>query len=331
MMRNDLNHVSNIILAYPASFSNAFEQTRETIKQVIALIPNEININLILSDQIVGYHLQESFPNKKIDFLILPEWDDLWMRDSLGFISGSQFIKPIYFPKYCDYRHMGRYFKRLNKSSYKIIERFIGLPVTQIPLVWDGGNITANSTLAFITSKVVEDNPDFTTNQIKTIISDSLEIEPNIIQRNRYDVIGHTDGFMTFINDYKIAISSYPNLPFLREDNEYLKYIEGLCKNANLQVERLFDRPIDESIKCQCSKLKKKGCYYSARGNYVNHLRINNTVILPEYTLSTKRETDFYNQVNKNIYSELGFQVKTVNCDALAKFGGSLHCLSYVY
>ena len=98
-----------------------------------------------------------------------------------------------------------------------------------------------------------------------------------------------------------------------------------------LEVVELYDRPIDEIVPCECYQKTKKACFYSARGNYINFLRLNNTIILPEYTLPTLRETKYYNNINKEILTQLGFQVKTINCDLLSKEGGSLHCLSYTF
>lgn len=76
---------------------------------------------------------------------------------------------------------------------------------------------------------------------------------------------------------------------------------------------------------------KRSGCYSVSKGIYVNNIILNDTVILPQYSLPTKRETEYYNKTNTEIYTKLGFKVETVNCDNLSQFGGSLHCLSFVY
>jgi agmatine/peptidylarginine deiminase len=89
----------------------------------------------------------------------------------------------------------------------------------------------------------------------------------------------------------------------------------------------MYDRPIYETAYCGCKK--NSACFYSARGNYINFLRINNLIILPEYTLATKKETDYYNKVNQEILERLGFEIKRINCDLLSKLGGVLHCISF--
>ncbi len=102
-------------------------------------------------------------------------------------------------------------------------------------------------------------------------------------------------------------------------------------EEEKLEVIEMYDRPVDEIVPCECYRKTKKACFYSARGNYINFLRLNNTIILPEYSLPTLKETKYYNEVNKEILIQQGFEVRTINCDMLSKEGGSLHCLSYTY
>lgn len=330
-MNCDFSEVKNIILAYPLNFKNEFGKCSFVIDELINNLPVDINIQIVATDEAALYQLNNMHPDKVFQPLIIEKWDDIWMRDCLGFMTDNTFIKPIYFPKYCDYKNRWNYFKRINKLSREIINHFINKPIIDLPLIWDGGNLVNNSQYGFITNKIIEDNPTFTKEYIENIIKDKLGIQPLIINKSIDDVIGHIDGYMSFINENNIAISSYPNMPFLKKDNEYLEYLSNYSIGRGLAVTRINDRPIDEAIACNCNSFKRKGCYYTAKGNYVNNLRINDTIILPEYTLSTKRETNYYNQSNKEIYQSIGFDVKTVNCDQLAQFGGSLHCLSFTY
>jgi agmatine/peptidylarginine deiminase len=128
-----------------------------------------------------------------------------------------------------------------------------------------------------------------------------------------------------------VLLSNYPSLSFLKEDIQFIYRVRKKLKEEKLEVIELYDRPIDEVVPCECYRKTKKACFYSARGNYINFLRLNNTIILPEYTLPTLRETKYYNNINKDSLTQLGFQVKTINCDLLSKEGGSLHCLSYPF
>lgn len=330
-MNCDFSEVKNIILAYPLNFKNEFSKCSFIVDELINNLPLDINIQIVTRNEASLNQLHYLHPDKTFQTLLLEKWDDIWMRDCLGFINGNKFVKPIYFPKYCDYKNRWNYFKRINKLSRKIIKHFIDKPISDLPLIWDGGNLTNNSKIGFLTSKIIEDNPSFSKDYIEKIIEDKLSIRPVILDKQKDDVIGHIDGYMAFINENNIAISSYPNMAFLKKDNKYLEYLCNCAIGNGLKVNRINDRPVDEAIACNCNSFRRKGCYYTAKGNYINNLRINNTIILPEYTLSTKRETDYYNKSNKEIYQSMGFDVKSINCDALAQFGGSLHCLSFTY
>lgn len=330
-MNCDYERISNIILAYPLNFKNEFSKCQSVFDELINQIPQDINIQIITTNDSSVNQLLYLHPDRDFQTLIIEKWDDIWMRDCLGFTNNNQFIKPIYFPKYCDYKNRWNYFKDINKASRKIITQFINKPIVDLPLIWDGGNLVHNNQFGFITSKILEDNPSFSQDYIEKMIEEKLNIKPIIIPRQKNDVIGHLDGYMSFINQHNIAISLYPDMPFLKEDKEYLDHLKSLAIMKGLSVTCINDRPVDEAISCNCNEFRRKGCFYTAKGNYINNLRLNNTVILPEYTLSTKKETNYYNQTNKEIYQSMGFDVKTVNCDALAQFGGSLHCLSFTY
>src|SRR5690606_26949388 len=137
--------------------------------------------------------------NKTIQPLLLKDWDEIWLRDCIGFINGNQLIKPIYFPMYCDYRYRWKYFKKINELSKNIIDAFIKKEIVDIPLICDGDNMINNVKYGFMTSKIVEDNPSFSRYYIEQMIKEYLDIEPVIIGRQKEDVIGHIDGYASFI------------------------------------------------------------------------------------------------------------------------------------
>lgn len=331
-MNCDFKKAKNIILAYPRSFKNDFRKATKVVEDLITKIPKDINIQLIISNP---NDLDMLFDNigdtRSIQPLLLKDWDEIWLRDCIGFINDNKLVKPIYFPMYCDYRYRWKYFQKINQLSREIAQSFIQTDIVDIPLIWDGGNLCNNSDFGFMTSKIVEDNPTFSKYYIEKMVEEYLSIKPIIIKRQIDDVIGHIDGFASFVNNNTMGVSIYPNMPFLREDNLYLDELFTTAQNLGLNAIRVFDRPVDQSIKCQCKKKRRSGCYSVSKGIYINNITLNDTVILPQYTLPTKRETEYYNNINKEIYEKQGFKVETVDCNVLSQFGGSLHCLSYLY
>ncbi|MCC2599785.1 agmatine deiminase family protein [Sphingobacterium sp. FBM7-1] len=331
-MNCDFRQVENIILAYPKSFRNDFKKATPVIEELISKIPKDINVQLIMSNEKDLDSLFETIGDDRvIQPLLLKDWDEIWLRDCMGFINDNKLIKPIYFPMYCDYRFRWKYFKKINELSKDVINALVKKEIIDIPLIWDGGNLINNDRYGLMTSKIVEDNPSFSRFYIEQMIKDNLGIEPIIIERQKEDVIGHIDGYASFISNNKLGISIYPNMPFLKDDNMYLDSISTKAAQIGLDTFRVYDRPVDQSIRCECKKKKRSGCFSVSSGIYVNNIILNDTVILPQYTLPTRKETDFYNKVNKEKYEQGGVKVETVNCDVLSQFGGSLHCLSFVY
>jgi agmatine/peptidylarginine deiminase len=202
--------------------------------------------------------------------------------------------------------------------------------ITMMPLLLDGGNFVNNGKYAFITDRILEDNGIFTQKEIERVIEVQTGLQPIIIERNKCDNIGHIDAYISFLDKNTVAIPNYPSFPFLADDIEFVTQLEEHLRRLGLKVIKLEERPIDEIGHCGCSGKKRTPCIYSARGNYINFLRINNLIILPEFTLPTKKESNYYNKVNGEILEEMGFEVKRINCDMLARFGGVLHCISYL-
>ena len=157
---------------------------------------------------------------------------------------------------------------------------------------------------------MLEQNSIYSKKEIDNIIRDLTGFIPITIEKNKCDV------------------ANYPSFPFLKDDIDFINHLDEELKSVSIKRITLFDRPIDEVAICGYGYKNTKPCFYSARGNYLNFIRINNTIILPEYNLSSKKETAYNNKTNQEILEGLGFEVLRINCDRLAKFGDVLHCIS---
>ena len=331
MISTDFAKANNIILAYPERFYNEFEKLTSFYDNLIDLIPNDIQIWLIVNNNSTCIKIKDKYRFKKINVVPIKYWDEIWLRDSIGLNGKDEVIKPYYFPKYCCNESYPKYYEKINKLTRILIKECLQKKIVHIPLTLDGGNFVNNNDVAFITDKILDDNAELSKTEIIKILNDFTGLRPEIIKRSKSDIIGHTDGFMTFVSNDKVLLSNYPSLPFLKEDIDFVFDMRKRLQDERLEVIEFYDRPIDEVVPCECYRKTKKACFYSARGNYINLLRIGNTVILPEYTLPTLKETKYYNSVNHEILVNLGFDVKAINCDQLSKLGGSLHCLSYTF
>ena len=331
MIFTDYSKVQNLILAYPERYYYEYERLTPFYDSLIDLIPNDVQLWLITNNNVTCQKLTSRYRYKKINAIGIKDWDEIWLRDCIGINTEHEVVKPYYYPQYCtSYRHKD-YFEYINKKSRIIIKECLRKKINHMPLIMDGGNFSNNSSTVFLTNKVLEDNRELSKSEIVKMIEGYTSLRSEIIERSKNDTIGHTDGFISFLSEDKVLLSNYPSLPFLKEDIDFLYQVRRKLNDEKLEVIDFYDRPIDEIVPCECYRKNKKACLYSARGNYINFLRLDKTIILPEYTLPTLKESKYYNTQNVEILTQLGFEVKTINCDQLAKMGGSLHCLSYTF
>lgn len=332
-MHTDYSKVNNLLLAYPERFYNEYESLTTFYDNLIELIPNSIQLWVVSNNQSSIQKLKNKFHYKKINVVGIKGWDEIWLRDCIGFKKKNQVIKPYYHPSYCESTlpYYSDYYYRLNKLSKIIIKECISPDIKALPLKLDGGNFVNNSKIVLLTDKVLLDNRELSKSEIVTIVKDFTGLQAIILPKSKNDSVGHLDSCIAFLGEHKACISNYPSFPFLKEDIDLLYRIRVTLQEEKIEVVELQDRPVDETVICKCYQKTKKPCFSTARGNYLNYLRLNDTIVLPEYTLPTVKETKYYNSINKEILESQGFEILSINCDHLSKKGGSLHCISYAF
>lgn len=329
-MHSDYSPASKIILSYPERFYNEHDSLVPFYDELISLIPNDFQIWIISNNNQTIQKLKDKFSYKRIDFLGIKGWDEIWLRDCIGQIKEKSIIKTQYYPRYCNSSAAEKYYQKINQLSKIVCKEILGKEIIHVPLIMDGGNFVNNDKFAIITEKIFTDNAIRTKSEIRNIIYLNTGLEPIFIEKNKCDSIGHSDAYISFLNKDTVVVPSYPSFPFLKDDIDFVNHFTEKLKVLDLNIVTIYDRPVDEVGICGCRSNNLKPCLYSARGNYINFLRINNLIILPEYNLPTKKETDYYNRINGSILEERGFEVKRINCDSLSKLGGVLRCISYL-
>jgi agmatine/peptidylarginine deiminase len=329
MVLPDYAPVSKLLLAYPERFYNVYDELVPFYDELISLIPNDLLIWIITNNNQTIERLETKLSHKKVEFVGIKGWDEIWLRDVIGINGKGRIIKPKYSPSYCQYEAQSEHLNKINKLSRRIIKECLEKDIVDIDLNLDCGNFVCNERYVYITDKIFEQNENLFPKEIEIILKKATGLQPIFLTGNSSDNIGHTDAYLNFVDNDTALLSSYPTFPFLKDDLSFIKSLEQDLKTAGITIKTIHDRPVYESGYCGCSRKGGKPCFYSARGIYTNFLRINNLIILPEYTLSSKKEHDYYNKVNQETLEELGFEVKRINCDKLAKLGGVLHCISF--
>lgn len=329
MIQTDYQPVNKVILAYPERFYNAYDELVPFYDELISLIPNDFLIWIITNNNQSIEKLKNKFAHKTIEFLGIKGWDEIWLRDVIGINKNGRIIKPKYAPNYCQYEAQEEQLQKINKLSRRIIKECLGKEIIDIDLKLDCGNFVCNEESIYLTDKVLEQNNTLSSKEIEIIVKDNTGLQPCFINGNKSDTIGHMDAYLSFLNNKTVLLSDYPSFPFLKDDIDFIKRLDNQLASKGIERITVYDRPIYEIAYCGCNRKNGKPCFYSARGNYMNFLRINKLIILPEYKLCSKRETDYYNKINQETLENLGFEVKRINCDQLARLGGVLHCISF--
>jgi len=157
--------------------------------------------------------------------------------------------------------------------------------------------------------------------EIKQKITKILGIEPILVPELKGDTLAHTDGYMAFIDEKTILLSEYPEVWYKKHpgDKDYLERLYEILAFKQLDIKRIREYP-EETPKKSKNECKME----SARGIYVNFIRLNETFLVPSYPGYVHENLE---KENYEILERYG-KVIPVDCNALAKMGGILHCIS---
>jgi agmatine deiminase len=178
-------------------------------------------------------------------------------------------------------------------------------------IVLDGGNVVGWGGRCIVTDKVVRENPGIGRGELLGTLRDLLRVEDLIvIPSEPYDVLGHADGVVRFLDEGIVVINDYSKL-----NPSYEKRLKSVLRRARLRWVEVPYRPIDG----------QRGELPPAFGNYVNFLRVGDLVILPDYGITEDKEA---RRIIEQVLS--GTAVAQVDCSGLSMEGGALHCVTWI-
>lgn len=330
MILTDFSLVSKLLLAYPENFQNEYEELVPFYDLLLTKIPYNISLFIIVNNECSKNKLTKQIKNRECKIILEKEWNEVWVRDVFGLpLINNRICKTTYSPNYCGYLSKTRDFEKLNYLATKIIERQLNQEIIYLPLILDGGNFVSNGKLAILTDKILKDNNKDKV-EIESILNKTTHCYPIIVPACPGDNVGHSDGYTSFINENTVCLSKYPSDQIYEHDSAWLNMLEIQLRPYRLEIIPFFERPSCYYIPCQCEERRRRNCCtMTANGGYVNFLRLNSTILLPEYSLPNLREILYFNSINELHLSSLGFQVIKINCDSIASQGAVLRCLSF--
>ena len=223
------------------------------------------------------------------------ETKDIWMRDFMPFLlDNGHLVSYDYDPDY------------LKDDKYSHLRTKIQPLSDHINLVLDGGNFVRLGGKAIMTDKIFKENPSKTKAEIIEIIKQKCALnELIIIPRQPYDMLGHSDGMVRWIDENSVLVNDFSN-----ESKSFNDRLVKSLKKYGLNI-----------------KFMKYGEGFFSKtrdwGAYLNFIKIKDILIVPIYGIV---DGDVAVEQIKKIYSDCS--VETINLSEIIELGGALHCIT---
>lgn len=237
-----------------------------------------------------------------INYKYLYNTKDIWLCDFMPVKTrNSRYVSFRYEPKYLKGR------SRLRTNYKDDISSQISLPnLAYSDINLDGGNaiFSPSKEKVIISSRVFEENPTYSKSKLISNLESLLDAQVIIIPSlsMRYDMTGHADGMVRFVNEHTVAGNR------VKGDNRLEKSIKVTLKEHSIDV---IDFPY-----FQPNGISAKGCY-------LNYLETDEIIFLPVFNNKTDDEAV---TMAENIFAK---QIAPVNINEIAQKGGVLNCISW--
>ena len=181
-------------------------------------------------------------------------------------------------------------------------------------IILDGGNVVAARDKVILTNKVFKENRQCSRKELAQQIQDLFGVSECIfIPADPYDEMGHSDGVVRFIDDTSVLMNDYSKV-----DRAYGQRVRKVLEDHNLRIHEIpyFVDSMSESL--------RENEISSAVGNYVNYLRLEQLVLVPQYG-----PEEYSHPVE--VLQELipGVPIIPIECTDLARDGGILNCVTW--
>lgn len=259
-----------------------------------------------LAEGIKGYpkvaeNLLMALCDEGIDTDYLPQTKSkkhVWARDYMPIqLEEGRFLKYVYRPDYLknDKDYIPNYAEMIRK---------LGLNCKPTSLVIDGGNVVKWDDAVIMTDKVLKENPGYDEYGLRFRLEELFETDVVFIPWDRYEMFGHADGMVRFIDRRTVLLNNYSDFDrSLRE--RIIRALDGHFEVKELQ----YDTP-------RCSN-------YSWA--YLNFLQVAGRIFVPGLGIA---EDQLAVQQIQRFYPE--HKVMLVpDCLELVRDGGALNCVTW--
>ena len=223
----------------------------------------------------------------------------VWVRDYMPIqLEEGRFLKYVYRPDYLknDKDYIPNYAGMIRK---------LGLNCKPTSLVIDGGNVVKWDDAVIMTDKVLKENPGYDEYGLRFRLEELFETDVVFIPWDRYEMFGHADGMVRFIDRRTVLLNNYVDF-----DPDLRKRLQEALKWHGFSVEELhYDKP-------RCSR-------YSWA--YLNFLQVAGRIFVPG--LGIEEDGMALEQIQA-LYPDHKV-ILVPECLELVRDGGALNCVSW--
>ena len=223
----------------------------------------------------------------------------VWARDYMPVQrEDGRFVRYVYDPDYLkDYRDY--------IPDCRAVCDALSLDCVRTRLVLDGGNVVRGERCVIMTDKVLRENALFNERYVVSQLEKLLECRVCLIPWDRYEMFGHSDGMVRFINRSTVLLNNYIDF-----DKDLRKKLTDKLRWHGFAVEELhYDIPRPSILSWA----------------HLNFLQVKNRIFVPR--IGTESDCKALEQI-QGFYP--GCRVMLVpGCQQLVRDGGALNCVTW--
>ena len=248
--------------------------------------------------------IEDTCLNHSIDLITIDGANDLWCRDFMPVqVQPDRFVQFDFDPSY--YRHPK--YEHL-KTDVRNVHLKLHGQIVKSDIILDGGNVCYSKKKVIITDKIFKDNPSKNKSDLVEQLYTLFDAEIIIIPAVPYDITGHADGIVRFIDEETIFLNDFRH-----------GCSESYCN-------KLFKSLQDLNIVLLPNDFHLNKITDDATGDYLNMVVIRDIVFIPKYNTATD---DFAYNIVKDVFPK--HTIVPIECNALAVKGGVLHCSTWSF
>lgn len=254
-------------------------------------------------------YLERMLRRAGIGYGFIENTSDIWCRDYMPVqVAPKQFVQFTYSPSYCNtnkYRHL------ITDTVQVQLSAPLAGTTLRNSLVIDGGNVVCSGNTVVMTERVFKENKGIAKADLIAQLKQALQVEHlYLILSQPYDMTGHSDGMVRFVDDQTLLIADY---------SKELDYWKTRYRNALQKTGlRLIELP------AVSTDVKNSKGDYTAIGCYINFAWIGEVILFPQFDLPEDKEAL---REAKRIFQS--YHIIPVPAAALAMDGGVLNCATW--